>query len=140
MGSTLKEEEKEMITIILVKNSDMFAWTTADMPGIDPRIISHKLSVCEEAKLVAKKKRRPGGERMMIAENEVHKLLKAKFIREIHYTTWLTNIVLVQKKNRKWWMCMTTLILTGLAIKMHTSCPVLTDDDFLRQVHRVCQR
>ena len=49
LGSTLKEEEKAMITAILAKNSDLFAWTITDMPGIDPRIISHKLSIYKEA-------------------------------------------------------------------------------------------
>ena len=45
------------------------------------------------------------GEKGRIAEEETRKLLDAGFIREVHYTTWLANIVLVQKNNEKWWMC-----------------------------------
>jgi len=75
------------------------------MLGIDPKIFSHKLSVCKEARPIAQKKRRLVGERRKIAEEEVHKLLEARFIREIHYTTWLANIVLVQKKSGKGRMC-----------------------------------
>ena len=33
------------------------------------------------------------------------KLLSAGFIEEAHYTTWLSNVVLVKKVNDKWWMC-----------------------------------
>ena len=75
------------------------------MPGIDPRINSHKLSICKEARPIAQKKRKLVGEKERIAEEETRKLLDAGFIREVHYTTWLTNIVLVQKNNGKWWMC-----------------------------------
>jgi len=36
---------------------------------------------------------------------EVHCLLEAKFIEPIAYPTWLANVVMVQKKNGKWQMC-----------------------------------
>jgi len=65
------------------------------MPDIDPRIISCKLYVCKEAKPIAQKNRRMGEEKMLIAKQEVHKLLDVGFIREIHYTTGVANIMLV---------------------------------------------
>ena len=36
---------------------------------------------------------------------EVHKLHKAKFIREVYYPGWLANVVMVKKANGKWRMC-----------------------------------
>ena len=39
-----------------------------------------------------------------IAE-EVHKLQKAEFIREVYYLDWLANVVIVKKANGKWRMC-----------------------------------
>jgi hypothetical protein len=36
---------------------------------------------------------------------EVHLLLEANFIEPITYPTWLANVVMVQKKSGKWWMC-----------------------------------
>jgi hypothetical protein len=39
------------------------------------------------------------------AKAEVHRLLEAKFIEPIAYPTWLANVVMVQKKNWKWRMC-----------------------------------
>jgi hypothetical protein len=41
---------------------------------------------------------------LAIAE-EVEKLLKARFIREVYYPDWLANVVLVKKSNGKWRMC-----------------------------------
>ena len=36
---------------------------------------------------------------------EVRKLLEADFIREIYYSNWLANVVMVKKANEKWRMC-----------------------------------
>ena len=41
---------------------------------------------------------------MAIAE-EVDKLLKIRFIREVNYPNWVSNVVLVKKANGKWRMC-----------------------------------
>ena len=68
LGSTLKEEKKDMITTILAKNVDLFPWTVADMLSIDPRIISHKLSIYKEAKTIAKKERRMGEKKRLVAK------------------------------------------------------------------------
>jgi len=105
LGSTLGAEGKSIITTVLFKNTDLFAWSAADMPGIDPRIISHKLSICKEARPIAEKKRKFIEEKGRIAEEETRKLLDVGFIREVHYTTWLANIVLMQKNNGKGRMC-----------------------------------
>ena len=44
-------------------------------------------------------------DRVQTAKAEVQRLLDAKVIREVQFTTWLANIVMVRKKNRKWQMC-----------------------------------
>nr|KYP56520.1 Retrovirus-related Pol polyprotein from transposon opus [Cajanus cajan] len=90
---------------ILIKNADLFAWSSADMPGIDPNFICHKLAIYKEAKPISQKQRKIGGERREAVKIETQKLLNAGFIREITYTTWLTNVVMVKKSNGKWRMC-----------------------------------
>nr|KYP37331.1 Transposon Ty3-I Gag-Pol polyprotein [Cajanus cajan] len=77
----------------------------SDMPGIDPNFLCHRLTVCRDARPVAQKKRKMGDEKRKAAKAEVKKLLQAKFIREVTYTTWLANVVLVKKSNGKWRMC-----------------------------------
>jgi len=105
LGISLGEKEAEMIRQVLVRNVDMFAWTAEDMPGVDPEIMSHRLSVYKEARPVAQKKRKQGEEKREAAKKEVTKLMAANFIKEAKYTTWLANVVMVKKANGKWRMC-----------------------------------
>ena len=37
--------------------------------------------------------------------DEVNKLLAANFIREVYYSEWLANVVMVKKANGNWRMC-----------------------------------
>jgi len=92
-------EEVEKITQLLTNNKELFVWTAEDMSGIDSRVMSHKLSVCKEARSITQKKRRMGEEKRVVATLKVQKLLEVGFIKEIHYTTWLENVVLVKMSN-----------------------------------------
>ena len=44
-------------------------------------------------------------DRILAAKAEVQRLLDAKVIREVKYSEWLANVVLVPKKNGKMRMC-----------------------------------
>nr|KYP51935.1 Retrovirus-related Pol polyprotein from transposon 297 family [Cajanus cajan] len=105
LSSQLTETEAGDIKRVLLKYSDLFAWTAADMPGIDPTFHCHRFSVCRDAKPIAQKKRKIGGERSQAVKDETTKLLQAGFIREVKYSTWLANVVMVRKANGKWRMC-----------------------------------
>jgi hypothetical protein len=43
--------------------------------------------------------------KVTVGKAEVQRLLDAGFIREVHYPSWLVNVVMVKKKNGKWRMC-----------------------------------
>ncbi|KAK3035116.1 hypothetical protein RJ639_032618 [Escallonia herrerae] len=45
IGSNLKEDTKLELVNLLRSYADIFAWTSAYMPGIDPEIITHRLNV-----------------------------------------------------------------------------------------------
>jgi len=105
LGTGLNSDERATITPILINNTDLFAWLAADLPGVDPQVASHKLSIYKEARYVSQKKRKLGEERRQAAKVEANKLLSAGFIEEAQYTTWLSNVVLVKKANGKWRMC-----------------------------------
>jgi len=72
---------------------DMFAWTAADMLGVDPSIIIHTLSICREAWPVTQKKRKLGEEKRFAARVEAEKLLEVGFIKEAHWPmlSWSRN-------------------------------------------------
>jgi len=105
LGTGLNSDERAIITPILTSNTDLFAWSAADLHGVDPQVASHKLSIYKEARYVSQKKRKLGEERRLAAKVEADKLLNAGFIEEAQYTTWLSNVVLVKKANGKWRMC-----------------------------------
>ncbi|KAK9075696.1 hypothetical protein SSX86_004025 [Deinandra increscens subsp. villosa] len=54
---------------------------------------------------IQQKRRKFAPEKNVIIQEEVDKLLKTKMIREVKYPKWLANVVVVQKKNGKWRVC-----------------------------------
>ncbi|GKV42967.1 hypothetical protein SLEP1_g50318 [Rubroshorea leprosula] len=105
IGTKLNPEERAELIAFLRANKDVFAWTSADMPGIPTSVFQHKLSTNPLKKPVAQKRRLFGGERLKVIKEEVEKLLQAGFIRRVDYCEWVANPVLVKKANGKWRMC-----------------------------------
>nr|XP_025661621.1 uncharacterized protein LOC112757229 [Arachis hypogaea] len=93
---------KEELSQLLKQNRDLFAFTPADMPGINPDLMSHRLAVDPKAKPIAQRRRKMSPDRATEVKKQVKALLEANFIRELPYTTWLANVVLVKKSNGKW--------------------------------------
>ena len=75
------------------------------MGGVDPVVITHRLNVNPSFKPVKQKRRSFDPERQKAINEKVGKLLQAKAIREVEYSEWLANIVLVKKANDKWRLC-----------------------------------
>ena len=75
------------------------------MGGIDPAVITHRLNISLFFKLVKQKRRNFAPERQKAIHEEVNKRLQAKAIREVEYTNWLANVILVKKANDKWRLC-----------------------------------
>ncbi|XP_016191477.1 uncharacterized protein LOC107632294 [Arachis ipaensis] len=102
LGNALKEAERTQLVELLRQNIDLFAWTPADMPGIDPNVICHKLAINPSIRPIAQKKRHLGTDKRTASLEETQKLLSAGFIKELKYSTWLANVVMVKKNNGKW--------------------------------------
>ena len=87
LGTILQPEQRDILTPTLINNTNLFAWSATDLPGIDPQVASHKLSIYKEARYVSQKKCKLGEEHWLATKAEVDKLLNAWFIEEAHYTT-----------------------------------------------------
>ena len=85
MGTLASLAVRQDLTNFLRTNQDIFAWSHEDMPGIDPSVIVHRLSVNPDSSPVRQKKRVFAQERDKAAAEEVRKLLEAGFIREVYY-------------------------------------------------------
>ena len=105
IGSKLTKDLKSLLTQFLRQNRDIFAWKPADMGGIDPTVITHKLNTNPSFKPIKQKCRSFAPERKKAINEEVGKLLQAGAIREVEYPEWLANVVLVKKANGKWRLC-----------------------------------
>ena len=69
------------------------------MPGIHRELAEHALNVNPDAKHVKQTLRRFSEPKHKAISEEIHRLQKAGFIREIKEATWVANPVLVPKKD-----------------------------------------
>ena len=50
-----------------LRNANLFAWTPKDMPGIDSKVICHKLAIDPKVRPVSQKTRKLGMEKQKAA-------------------------------------------------------------------------
>jgi Reverse transcriptase (RNA-dependent DNA polymerase). len=93
------------------------------MPGVPREVIEHKLMVRPDAKPVNQRLRRFALDRKQAIREELDKLLKAGFIREVLHPEWLANLVMVRKANGKWRMCVNFTDLNKACPKDHFPLP-----------------
>ena len=101
VSTLLSNEEKEKLQRVLLRNTNVFAWSHLNMAGIDLTLASHKLNIIASAKPIRQKIRRFHPDRHRIIQTEVDNILRASFIREVKYPEWLANVVVVLKKGGK---------------------------------------
>jgi hypothetical protein len=76
------------------------------MPGVPRELLEHSLNVDPKATPKRQHLRRFADDRRDSIKKELAKLLTAGFIREVFHPEWLSNPVLVRKKNsNEWRMC-----------------------------------
>ena len=102
IGKGLEEAEEARLIQFLCNNQELFTWSSSDLRGVSRAVIEHTLEVNPMAKPVKQGQRTMSEERQKVAQAEVQKLLDAGIIREVQYTKWLANVVMVPKKNGKW--------------------------------------
>jgi hypothetical protein len=82
IGTCLTWEVRECLVDFLRKNMEVFAWSHADMLGINLEEIFHILNVDLDMRPVKQKRRKFAPERVEAITVEIEKLLKAQFIQE----------------------------------------------------------
>jgi hypothetical protein len=89
----------------LFNNNDVFSWLDNDLCGVNRDVIEHSLNVDPAIRPRRQKLRKMSEDKAEGARNEVKMLLSAGVIREVTYSEWLANTVMVKKANGKWRMC-----------------------------------
>ncbi|KAM1431158.1 hypothetical protein ACFX2I_047142 [Malus domestica] len=126
IGTTLSPFIRLALISFLQENTEVFAWSYMDMPGISPDIICHHLSIDPKTKPVRQKRISYDAERYEVMKVEVEKLKGIGFVREVNYPTWVANVVLVKKNPTKeslllqnvlWRMCVDDTDLNKRCLK-----------------------
>ena len=87
IGSGLPDLAKKQLEAFLRENADLFTWSVAEIPRIDPEIACHHLTIDPTLKAVAQRRRKKYPEKMEDAELAVKDLIEEHFISEAQYTT-----------------------------------------------------
>ena len=93
------------------------------MGGIDPEVITHRLNISPSFKPVKQKRRSFAPKRQKAINEEVGKLLQVGAIREVEYSEWLANVVLVKKTNGKWRLCIDFIDINKACLKDNFPLP-----------------
>ncbi|KAG5516717.1 hypothetical protein RHGRI_037452 [Rhododendron griersonianum] len=123
VGSELDETERVQLVQFLKGNIEVFAWTPYEMPGMSLDVIRHSLNVDPGRRPVIQKPHRSSAMHADAVNEEVERLLDAGAIREVQYPTWLSNPVVVKKKNGKWRVCIDFTDLNDACPKDCFPCP-----------------
>ncbi|VFQ72015.1 unnamed protein product [Cuscuta campestris] len=91
IGKGLGAELRSRVISVLKRFRRVFAWSPADMPGLDHKIAVHRLNVLPDAKPVKLKRRHLSQERRDFVKKEVATLQSIGHIREAHRIIVLTN-------------------------------------------------
>jgi len=57
ISERLSPKEKQDLIALIKENTDVFAWSYEDMPGLDPQVVMHHLNIKPDAKPVKQRRR-----------------------------------------------------------------------------------
>ena len=90
----LRQEEFARILEVLKKYKDCFAWSYTELPGLNRKLVEHRLPIKTGFKPYQQAARRMAPDIILKVKEEIERLVTANFIRPARYVEWLSNIVL----------------------------------------------
>ena len=105
ISSHLTQEQFDEVLAVVKKFKDCFAWDYTELLGLDRTLVEHRLPIKKEHIPHQQPPRRMANEVILKEKEDIKRLLQAGFIRPVRYVEWLSNIVLVLKKNGKLCVC-----------------------------------
>jgi hypothetical protein len=93
-------EEFNKIMTILKRYKDYFTWDYPELPRLSRKLVEHRLPIKERFQPFQQAPRRMAPN-ITLEIKEFERLVRADFIRPAKYVKWLSNTVLVLKKNGK---------------------------------------
>jgi len=105
IGGDLSSKMRQQLYNLLKEFKDIFAWSYKDMPGLDPKIVQHRLPLKLECHPIKQRLRRMKPEVSLKIKEEVEKQFNARFLAVAQYPQWVANVVPIPKKDGNVRMC-----------------------------------
>ena len=103
--------------------ADIFSWEYNDLKTYDTDIIKHRIPL-EKETIPFKQNLRPISPLLLpVIEKEIQKLLNEKIIIPLRYSKWITNLVIVRKKNGQIRLCVDFINLNKCSKKDNYPLP-----------------
>ncbi len=90
---------------LLKEYKDVFAWTYKDLKGIPPHLVQHRIKLNTNIFASHQAWYWMNLNYTTIMKQDLDKLLATRFIALVEEATWLSPIVVIPKKNGKFWIC-----------------------------------
>lgn len=95
------------------------------MSGLNPEITYHTLDLRDDIPYVVQRRQKHSSKKAEDTKKVIDEILKARFITEAWYTTWISNILIVRKVNKKWSICVNYLDLNRTCPKYYYPHPYI---------------
>jgi hypothetical protein len=95
IGTLITPKEREGLITLLRDYVDVFAWSYKDMPGL------YRVPLVEGFKSVKQRLRRTNLNVFIKVKVEIEKQWNTNFLKVVKYPQWVSNIVVVPKKEDK---------------------------------------
>lgn len=119
----MPHEIKDQYVNLFKHYKDIFIWSYDDLKNYDTYIIQHKIPLKPEAKPFQQKLRKINIVLLPIIEREIKNLFDENIIVALRYFEWITNLVLVRKKNGEIRLCVEFRNLNKLSLKDNYMLP-----------------
>ncbi|PKI57287.1 hypothetical protein CRG98_022326 [Punica granatum] len=132
IGTGLDLTQRARMIDFLTRYQEVFAWSYADMPSLDPSIVKHFLPLDTERFSPKRQQlRRQRAGLLFRIKEEVVKHINAGFLEVCNYSEWVANIVPMEKKDGRVRVCVDYRDLNKASPKDNFSLPhidVLVDN------------
>ena len=88
-----------MLTSVLKKHKNAFAWDYSDMKGLHLELCTHNIYKKDDCRPIKKHQCRMNLTLIEVVKEELQKLLAANFIYPISDSKWVSPLLIVPKKN-----------------------------------------
>ena len=127
-------QEKAVFVKLFKEYKDVFTWTYGDLKPFDTNVMQHVIPLEKEAKPYQQNLHKMHPSLESLVKKELNKMLDAKIIFPVRNTCWVTNLILVRKKNGDIRLCIDFINLNKASQK--DNYPVPSMEHILKCVSR----